>query len=296
VSLIAILYFLSGAAQVISGIGVISIPIPSIPGIPELSTLTSIPIAIGLLILAVGALSLATGWGLWELRNWGRLLAIVFSALGAVTNLVSAVWLFGGFEMFGVRFSYPGAALGSLLWGALHAAVVYYLFKPEIQNAFGDGGGGTLPRLSCPSCRGQVEPGWQRCPSCGYVLIEQRTPEPKPRPTPEPVSATNTQKIGDDTTVVGQLIAKSGSRRNTVYQLQARTKVGRDARTCQIVLEDETVSSQHAEFILNSGQYEVVDLASTNHVYVNGKRVDRMMLLDGDVLKLGNTTLVYRKT
>ncbi len=66
--------------------------------------------------------------------------------------------------------------------------------------------------------------------------------------------------------------------------------VGRSTE-CDVALRDPAVSRIHA-FIEMDGAWPVVrDRGSTNGTFVNGKRVERLRLSDGDVLKLGNTQL-----
>lgn len=58
-------------------------------------------------------------------------------------------------------------------------------------------------------------------------------------------------------------------------------------------LEDPGVSRHHAEVIV--GQPPVLqDLGSTNGTFLNGNRVTRSELAEGDVIRLGSTELVYR--
>ena len=67
------------------------------------------------------------------------------------------------------------------------------------------------------------------------------------------------------------------------------TRIGRDPGA-DIVLTEESASREHAEVRRTAaGYFEVVDLASDNGVWVDGERVERMTLLDGDVFTIGDT-------
>jgi pSer/pThr/pTyr-binding forkhead associated (FHA) protein len=70
--------------------------------------------------------------------------------------------------------------------------------------------------------------------------------------------------------------------------------VGRLAE-CQIRLSDANVSRRHAAFIPVDDGWAVTDLDSTNGTYVNGERVKRARLRDGDVIEIGLTRLVYHE-
>lgn len=58
-------------------------------------------------------------------------------------------------------------------------------------------------------------------------------------------------------------------------------------------LEDPTVSSHHAEIVVDSSDTYVHDLNSTNGTYVNGKRVKKQALSHGDVIMVGQHQLLY---
>ncbi len=63
---------------------------------------------------------------------------------------------------------------------------------------------------------------------------------------------------------------------------------------CDVVLADPNASRYHAELHPAGDAYELVDLGSTNGSRVNGERVSRRVLLDGDQLRFGTITLKFR--
>jgi pSer/pThr/pTyr-binding forkhead associated (FHA) protein/NADPH-dependent 2,4-dienoyl-CoA reductase/sulfur reductase-like enzyme len=70
--------------------------------------------------------------------------------------------------------------------------------------------------------------------------------------------------------------------------------IGRDAQT-DIPLDDPTVSYIHAQIVLQGTDPYLRDLGSSNGTYVNeGLITVPHLLQDGDVLKLGATSLIYR--
>lgn len=75
--------------------------------------------------------------------------------------------------------------------------------------------------------------------------------------------------------------------------LKGLTTFGRNAEST-VVLDDPNASRQHAEVHPVGDTFELVDLGSTNGSRVNGKRVDRRELADGDVLAFGTITMVFR--
>ena len=63
---------------------------------------------------------------------------------------------------------------------------------------------------------------------------------------------------------------------------------------CRLWIEHESVSRRHAELRRTEDGWEIEDLGSTNGTWVNGWRVDRATLRDGDVLYLGRVRVRLR--
>ncbi len=67
--------------------------------------------------------------------------------------------------------------------------------------------------------------------------------------------------------------------------------VGR-AVDCGLILEDKSVSRQHAKITVRKVGVEIEDLQSSNGVVVNNKQIaDRILLQDGDEVRLGTVKL-----
>lgn len=62
-----------------------------------------------------------------------------------------------------------------------------------------------------------------------------------------------------------------------------------------IVINDQNVSRRHAELHAVGDNYELVDLGSTNGSKINGQRVHRHVLVDGDQVTFGAITLRFRR-
>jgi type II secretory pathway predicted ATPase ExeA len=72
------------------------------------------------------------------------------------------------------------------------------------------------------------------------------------------------------------------------------TTLGRIA-TNNIRLLDEMVSGHHAKIIRFQNNYFIEDIASTNGSFVNGKRVRKCVLKDGDKISFGPYKLMFQK-
>lgn len=72
--------------------------------------------------------------------------------------------------------------------------------------------------------------------------------------------------------------------------------IGRNAENNDIVVNDEKVSRNHLQMILDdNGNYLVLDLNSTNGTYVNGQRISGQVSLNvTDEVKIGNTVLPWQ--
>ena len=64
----------------------------------------------------------------------------------------------------------------------------------------------------------------------------------------------------------------------------------------KVVLDSEQVSGHHARLERVNNIYRLIDLRSTNHVYVNGHRIRHKELVAGDQIRIGPFQLTYTGT
>ncbi len=88
------------------------------------------------------------------------------------------------------------------------------------------------------------------------------------------------------------LIRMDGSD-NKAYALGPRTRIGR-APGCELHIESSSVSRHHALVLTNLRDVIIEDLHSTNGVLVNGRKVTRQLLTDGDILTIGEAQFRLR--
>lgn len=93
---------------------------------------------------------------------------------------------------------------------------------------------------------------------------------------------------------VAWLLHLNGPRIGTDVRLRGTATVGR-SRSNVMVVEDEAASRQHARIKLEGGRYVLFDLASSAGTYVNGHRIERQTLEDGDVIRIGHTDLKFKQ-
>lgn len=71
--------------------------------------------------------------------------------------------------------------------------------------------------------------------------------------------------------------------------------IGRSKQNNEIVLDDVTISRQHAKIKLQEEDFYLFDLGSANGTFVNGERIrEPRKLEDGDVVKFGEVELVFK--
>jgi len=71
-------------------------------------------------------------------------------------------------------------------------------------------------------------------------------------------------------------------------------RCGSPRMICPLAVDDKFVSSPHARFFPEGGEWHVEDLGSTNGTYVNGgwERIQqRHQLAKGDKIRIGRTVL-----
>ncbi len=68
--------------------------------------------------------------------------------------------------------------------------------------------------------------------------------------------------------------------------------IGRDL-TCDLSINEESVSRQHCKLFYERGAWNIMDLGSTNGTYVAGQMVREAILTDGVLIKIGSCIYKY---
>jgi hypothetical protein len=76
------------------------------------------------------------------------------------------------------------------------------------------------------------------------------------------------------------------------HVLSRRTRIGR-ATGCELHIEAGSVSRHHAMVLVGPREAIIEDLNSTNGVFVNGRKVSRQQLSDGDAVTIGEVQFRY---
>lgn len=92
----------------------------------------------------------------------------------------------------------------------------------------------------------------------------------------------------------GKLIVRSGHMAGTEFPLLEDVSTIGSLDGNHIVLYDESVSKRHAGIRIEDMRYELADFGSTNHTWVNGRKINKQFLRDGDEIRVGSVELEFR--
>jgi hypothetical protein len=112
--------------------------------------------------------------------------------------------------------------------------------------------------------------------SAESVLPTPASPEPDPEPEP-----------------AQEIVTLSVNGRELPIRTD-RVVIGR-SRECDVRVDDANASRRHAELHRTGGSFWLSDLGSTNGTELNGKRVQRSEVADGDVITIGSTELRFTR-
>ena len=91
----------------------------------------------------------------------------------------------------------------------------------------------------------------------------------------------------------GKLQVFSGPLAGEVFHLtQDITTIG-SIDGNDLVIPDEGVSKRHAGIKIEDMRYELADFGSTNGTLVNGRKINRQFLADGDTIRIGNSEMTF---
>lgn len=94
--------------------------------------------------------------------------------------------------------------------------------------------------------------------------------------------------------LAGWLVTFSNHDYGEDYKVFAgKNKIG-SASGCDIVINDASVSGEHATILFRENDFLIKDNFSTNGTRINGIMIEEGKLKDGDEIKLGNTLLKFK--
>ena len=138
-----------------------------------------------------------------------------------------------------------------------------------------------MDELVCPQCGSGNPTDGNFCSVCGAEL-------------PQPDAHTESHAVMADPPdgEVAMLVVVRGANAGSRYALTDDVPtIGRHPES-DVFLDDVTVSRRHAEIERRGQLLEISDAGSLNGTYVNGERIERVALAEGDQLQVGKYRLV----
>ncbi len=123
----------------------------------------------------------------------------------------------------------------------------------------------------------------------GAVAAVAPAPEPAPAP-PEPAPVVPTPAAPASWRLRGVAGPASGR----TFDLTGEVRMGRDPARCAVLMDEKTVSREHAALVPDPGRaaWRLQRLSHQGHVYVNGRAVEEAFLAPGDHIQVGTSVLV----
>ena len=134
VTIIAVLDFIGAGFCVLAGLammlggGFMATMMGQQDGGAGAGFLGAIGAAAGVFFLVCAAVAVLLGWGLLKLKEWARIVTIVFAAIGAVFALIGMFAVLGHFAAVGIFFG--------LIRLAINGLILWYLLQPHVKAAF----------------------------------------------------------------------------------------------------------------------------------------------------------------
>lgn len=162
---------------------------------------------------------------------------------------------------------------------------------------------GKKAKRRCPKCGLVLEDYQINCPNCSVLPKEEgkieEEEEEKIRISPDLLAKTPVPEEAIENTFVllekPLLIIRKGKMIGKKFYLSfdKTTTVGR-SESCEIALDDITISAQHCRIIPQENIFIIVDLNSTNGTFLNEKKIKQGYIKEGDIIRVGETQLLFK--
>jgi hypothetical protein len=148
----------------------------------------------------------------------------------------------------------------------------------------------------CPECGFQNTEAANYCAKCGALIIATDQPGGQTTTSYVPAEAeadTGSSPLEISVDVPALVIRAGGGRAGEHFVLRGdETSIGRSSEA-DIMLDDVTVSREHARLRRAQDGLYIEDRDSLNGTYVNRHRIESHRLTDGDELQIGKFKLTF---
>jgi len=169
--------------------------------------------------------------------------------------------------------------------------------------------------MFCPNCSQTVIEGSRFCMYCGFNLTAQRIGEKTTMEASEPTVCESLEDFSDGTKLLSTesfpkkpqkivktqnplffawLVSAEGPDKAKDYRItKEKTTIGKSEGS-DILISSDFISRNHAILVYEKDKFILNDLESTNHTFVNNKKISRRILKDNDLIKFGETVFKFK--
>lgn len=112
-----------------------------------------------------------------------------------------------------------------------------------------------------------------------------------PKDTAEKTIITQVTKLPDESTKKAYILFLSGPLIGKLLHLQNGVTIIGRAPDADIVINDQRISRHHVQIAVDSEEVVIEDMGSTNGTFINGQRVKKNDLHDGDKIQISSATI-----
>lgn len=255
------------------------------------------------LLPALGIFLIVWAIALGLKKSWARIAGIALNIMAVFYLIALAILII---PFFDTPFVTEYRVWITAAWFALLCMFGYQVYslavRRETEQSFAAKYVGKPVVRTCDRCGSQLDQRG-RCPKCEAAPRPAQQPKPPTGGSHPPLRSEESEKSQaagpapeeeqDLAKPASRLLARLVASQGEVYEMRkAQTTVGREP-SCDITLNETTISARHAELSFQRGQFIIRDLGSTNGTFVNDTKVDQSRLESGSKLRLGRVEFVF---
>lgn len=260
VTILAVLTYIAGTLLLIGGLGLLVVGVEFFHQASKFSRFIDlrfggeVVILLALLHVGLGIFNYILGTSLLKLKNWARITLIVLTSIQLFFLFISFVFSIKALALSAVPLLISLISIGLCLW------VIIYLNNNNVRAAFGTYFQSHVNNRENYLPQTDYQPDRISTPASGYS---------------------------------GEIVVVKGTNQGKKITLyEGKNYIGRDP-SCSIYLPDpeKYVSRRHCVIICKPDVVGIVHLSEKGSTYVNGEKIFKKKLFNGDLIKAGKYVL-----
>ena len=165
-----------------------------------------------------------------------------------------------------------------------------------------------IHKRKCPSCGRRIRPVWRECNCASEPSIffsqesegqqEAGTPAEAERFSYDDAQPFSGEGMGTEvmlpSMISAWLLVEEWGMPEKKYEIKRTIVSIGSSDDNDIVLKDKAVSRHHAKIRVEGKKHFIYDLASTNGTRVNGRKITKKWIKEGDTIEVGHTRMTFR--